>query len=38
MRRALKVGERISIDYMQEKNMNVAKTVKLGTAQAPASK
>ena len=35
---ALKVGERISIDYMQEKNMNMAKTVKLGTAQAPASK
>ena len=27
---ALKTGERVSIDYMQEKNMNMARTVKLG--------
>jgi hypothetical protein len=31
---ALRVGERISIDYMQEKNKNMAKTVKLAEAQA----
>ena len=31
---ALKTGERVSIDYMQEKNGNMAKTVKLGTASA----
>jgi hypothetical protein len=29
---ALKAGERVSIDYMQEKSGNLAKTVKLGTA------
>ena len=33
---ALKAGDRVSIDYMQEKNVNLAKTVKLGTA--PTSK
>lgn len=27
----LKVGERVSIDYMQEKDVNTAKTIKLGT-------
>ena len=32
---ALKAGERVSIDYMQEQSGNLAKTVKLGTAQAP---
>jgi hypothetical protein len=26
---ALKVGERVSVDYLQEKNANTAKTVKL---------
>lgn len=31
---ALKTGERVSIDYMQEKNANMAKAVKLGTAPA----
>lgn len=31
---ALTVGERVSVDYMQEKNMNMAKTIKLGTAPA----
>jgi hypothetical protein len=31
---ALKIGERVSIDYLQEKNANVAKAVKLGTAPA----
>jgi len=35
---ALKVGERVSVDYMQDKDMNMAKTVKLGTAPAPATK
>lgn len=29
---ALRVGERVSIDYLQEKNVNLAKAVKLGTA------
>jgi len=33
---ALKVGERVSIDYMQEKNTNLAKAVKLA-APAPAA-
>lgn len=33
---ALKVGERISVDYTQAKNTNTAKTIKLGTAPAPA--
>jgi hypothetical protein len=31
---AVKIGERVSIDYMQEKNANMAKAVKLGTAPA----
>jgi hypothetical protein len=31
---ALKTGERVSIDYLQEKNANLAKAVKLGTAPA----
>ena len=31
---ALKAGERVSIDYLQEKNTNIAKAVKLGTAPA----
>jgi len=35
---ALRVGERVAIDYMQEKNMNMAKAVKLGTAPAQAAK
>ena len=34
---ALKLGERVSVDYMPDQNMNMAKAVKLGTA-APASK
>ena len=29
---ALKAGERVSVDYMQERKMNMAKTIKLGTA------
>ncbi|MGH9240623.1 MAG: DUF5666 domain-containing protein [Vicinamibacterales bacterium] len=33
---ALKVGERVSVDYTQAKNTNTAKTIKLGTAPAPA--
>jgi hypothetical protein len=35
---ALKIGERVSVDYMQEKDMNMAKAVKLGTASAAATK
>jgi hypothetical protein len=35
---ALKVGERVSIDYMQEKDGNMAKAVKLATATATARK
>ena len=35
---ALKPGERVSVDYMQEKTMNMAKAVKLGTAAAVAAK
>jgi hypothetical protein len=35
---ALKTGERVSIDYMQEKNVNMAKAIKLGTATAAAAK
>ena len=31
---ALKVGERVSVDYMQEKNMLIAKAIKLSTAAA----
>ena len=34
---ALKVGERVSIDYVQDKNkLNTAKAIKLGQAPAPA--
>ena len=29
---ALTAGERVSVDYMQERNMNMAKAIKLGTA------
>src|SRR5687767_8918545 len=35
---ALKVGERVSVDYTQAKTVNTAKTIKLGTAPAPAPK
>jgi hypothetical protein len=35
---ALKVGERISVDYMEEKGMNMARAVKLATATAAAKK
>ena len=35
---ALKVGERVSVDYTQAKNTNTAKAIKLGTAPAPAPK
>lgn len=35
---ALKTGERVSIDYTQDKNVNTATTVKLGTAPAPAER
>ena len=35
---ALKVGERVSVDYTQAKKTNTAKTIKLGTAPAPAKK
>lgn len=35
---ALKPGERVSVDYVQEKNMNMAKAIKLGTAPAAASR
>ena len=35
---ALKAGERVSIDYLQEKNANMAKAVKLGTAPVAAAK
>ena len=35
---ALKVGERVSVDYTQAKNTNTAKTIKLGTAPVPAPK
>ncbi len=34
---ALKAGDRVSIDYMEEKSMNMAKAVKLGEA-PPATK
>ena len=34
---ALKVGERVSVDYTQAKTINTAKTIKLGTT-APAVK
>ena len=36
---ALKVGERVSIDYVQDKNkLNTAKAIKLGQTPAPAKK
>jgi hypothetical protein len=35
---ALKVGERVSVDYMEEKGMNMAHAVKLATASATAKK
>ena len=35
---ALKVGTRVSVDYMEEKNINTAKTIKLGETPAPAKK
>jgi hypothetical protein len=35
---ALKAGERVSVEYVQEKKMNVAKTIKLGQAPAAAKK
>ena len=35
---ALKIGDRVSIDYMQEKDINKAKAVKLATAPAQAKK
>ena len=35
---ALKVGERVSVDYTQAKTVNTAKTVKLGTTPPPAKK
>ena len=35
---ALKIGERVSVDYTQAKKTNTAKTIKLGTAPAPAKK
>jgi hypothetical protein len=35
---ALKVGERLSVDYMEEKGMNMAHAVKLSTVSATAKK
>jgi hypothetical protein len=35
---ALKIGERLSVDYMEEKGMNMAHGVKLGTATAAAAR
>lgn len=35
---ALKVGERVSVDYMEEKGMNMAHAVKLATASATVKK
>jgi hypothetical protein len=35
---ALKVGERLSVDYMEEKGMNMAHAVKLATTTATAKK
>ena len=34
---ALKPGERVSVDYMQDKSMNMAQAVKLGETPAPAA-
>jgi hypothetical protein len=31
---ALKVGERVSVDYMEENKMNMAHAIKLGTTSA----
>ena len=35
---AIKAGERVSVEYMEEKNVNTAKTIKLGEAPPPAKK
>ncbi len=35
---ALKVGERVSVDYMEESKMLMARAIKLGTVAAPAAK
>jgi hypothetical protein len=35
---ALKVGERVSVDYTEQKNVNTAKTIKLGETPAAAKK
>ena len=35
---ALKVGERVSVDYMQQKTVNTAKTIKLGETPAAVKK
>jgi translation initiation factor IF-1 len=35
---ALKAGERVSVDYVEEKKINTAKTVKLGEARGAAKK
>ena len=35
---ALKVGERVSVDYMQQKTVNTAKTIKLAETAASAKK
>ena len=35
---ALKVGERLSVDYMEEKGMNMAHAIKLAAAPAQAKK
>ena len=35
---ALKVGERVSVDYMEEKGMNMAHAIKLATASTTAKK
>jgi hypothetical protein len=35
---ALKAGERVSIDAVEEKAVMIAKAIKLGTASAPAAK
>jgi hypothetical protein len=36
--KALTVGERVSVDYMEEKGMNMAHAIKLATASARAKK
>ena len=35
---AIKAGERVSVEYIEEKNVNMAKTIKLGEAPPPAKK